>query len=350
MGLERHIHELLYHHDCVIVPHWGGFLAHYRPARLDEARQLVHPPGKDISFNRHLTRNDGLLADHLAKREGVRFDQAAAHIELEVERWQKDLQRTGRLELPGIGIFYPDAEQNLQFDPDRKVNYLKDAYALRPVAALPMEQPKEVPVLRVPPPVVAEQPRAGMSPWWAAAAAAALAVFLAGTWWLGTQQGGTQWSAFSWPAQAPRTYTAPPASEQREVATAGLFSLPEEPLGVQQVPLGEGDSIMLTVDLGVPPAAAAPADTTRVAVVNMPPVHASDPLKFHVVAGCFAQPENADRYAHELQAKGHPARILAPRNNLHPVVYGSHATRQEALDMLARVRAEGAPQAWLLVR
>ena len=51
-----------------------------------------------------------------------------------------------------------------------------------------------------------------------------------------------------------------------------------------------------------------------------------------------------------LQAKGHPARILAPRNNLHPVVYGSHATRQEALDMLARVRAEGAPQAWLLVR
>lgn len=352
MGLERHIHELLYQHDCVIVPHWGGFLAHYRPARLDEARQVVHPPGKDISFNRHLTRNDGLLADQMAKREGLRFDQAATHIDHEVERWRTELQRAGRLELPGIGIFYPDDEQNLQFDPDRRVNYLKDAFALRPVAALPMEQPQEVPVVKLPQVQAgAAHPRAGVSPWWAAAAAAAIAVFLAGTWWLGGKQGAEQWSALSWPDRPVRTYQVPEAPLRSEVATAGLFQLAVGSLGVQRLPLGEGDSILLTVDLGLPAAAAAPVDSTRVEVLKVPPASpSSDALKYHVVAGCFAQPENADRYLLELQAEGHPARLLPPRNNLHPVVYGSHATRQEALDMLARVRSQGAPQAWLLVR
>ncbi|MFN9325053.1 MAG: hypothetical protein ACK6A5_06675, partial [Flavobacteriales bacterium] len=59
MAIEKDIRELLYDHDLVIVPEWGGLLTHYLPARLDEARNVVHPPGKDLSFNRNLLRNDG---------------------------------------------------------------------------------------------------------------------------------------------------------------------------------------------------------------------------------------------------------------------------------------------------
>ncbi|MBK6829485.1 MAG: hypothetical protein IPG92_01495 [Flavobacteriales bacterium] len=32
MGIERDLHDLLFCHDCVIVPQWGGFLTHYRSA------------------------------------------------------------------------------------------------------------------------------------------------------------------------------------------------------------------------------------------------------------------------------------------------------------------------------
>ncbi|MBK9417352.1 MAG: hypothetical protein IPN62_08680 [Flavobacteriales bacterium] len=49
MGIERDLAELLHDHDCVIVPQWGGFLTHYRPARLDGARHLIHPPAKGLA-------------------------------------------------------------------------------------------------------------------------------------------------------------------------------------------------------------------------------------------------------------------------------------------------------------
>ncbi|MBK9076783.1 MAG: hypothetical protein IPL77_17760 [Flavobacteriales bacterium] len=123
MGIERDIHDLLYHHDCVIVPQFGGFLTHYRPARLDEARQVVHPPSKDLSFNRHLVRNDGLLADRLARRETIAFDDAGARIAGEVRGWREKMEREGRLEIGRVGTFFTDAEGNLQFEPDRRVNF-----------------------------------------------------------------------------------------------------------------------------------------------------------------------------------------------------------------------------------
>ena len=42
MPIERDLHDLLRDHDCVIVPRFGGFLTHYRPARIDVARALLH--------------------------------------------------------------------------------------------------------------------------------------------------------------------------------------------------------------------------------------------------------------------------------------------------------------------
>ena len=76
MAIDRDIHDLLFQHDCVIVPGFGGFLTHYRPARLDAQRLLVHPPSKDLSFNKHLVRQDGLLVDQLVRREGMDFQTA----------------------------------------------------------------------------------------------------------------------------------------------------------------------------------------------------------------------------------------------------------------------------------
>lgn len=354
MPIERDIHELLYCHDCVIVPLWGGFLTHYRPARLDEARGLVHPPGKDTSFNRNLTRNDGLLADHIAKRHGIAFDKAAERIAAEVDQWRLTLQRSGRLELPHVGIFYHDPEQLLQFDPDKRTDHLKDAYGLRPVAAVPVEIPREVPVIPMPKvlseiPVAAADKRIPLA--WAAAAVAAL-LFGAGSFWLGTNGPSVQWSTLSPFSLAERTYVPAPPIPERSVSSAGVFTLPDEALGVRSLPLGEGDSVSITVDLGAPLTMEAAVDTTRVALPEVVKAVATPTkrLRFHVIGGCFAQPENADRFLNELQGKGYPAQRLAQSGDLHPVAFGSYAERGEALEALGQVRASGSAQAWLMVR
>lgn len=341
MGIERDLHELLFEHDCVIVPGWGGFLAQYRPARLDQTRQLIHPPSKEVGFNRHLLRNDGLLTDHIAHRDGLGFAAANALIDKEVAAWRAQLDAKGRVEIPRIGIFFRDAQHNLQFDPDDRANFLKEAFGLRPVVAAPIVREEERPEPKVVHlPLVTESEEEPKRNWnWAAAAGIAL-LLTAGT--VGAYiglNGGTD--AFAWGPRPKTTYQATAEAAPTMLARASVFALPENSFGVQKVPLTDNDSVSLTVDLG-----SAPADTTAVAV----PAASSLRMRFHVVGGCFAQPENAERLLKELQDKGYPAQRLARYGELHPVAYGSYADRQEALDALASIRQEGTGQAWLLVR
>jgi len=350
MGIERDLHDLLYCHDCVIVPQWGGFLTHYRSARLDEARKLVHPPGKDLNFNRHLVRNDGLLADHMAKREGIGFDVATARIDLEVEGWRNTLERSGRLELPSIGVFFRDAEENLQFDPDKRTGYWKDAFGLRPLAAVPVERMKQAPIIReLSKPVPAEKADRRAPVLWAAATLAAV-VFGAAAFYayrLGGQ--GTQWSGLDpfGPRPAP-TYAAAAEVAAPVVANAGVFTLPEEPLGVRVLPLTTNDSVSLTVDLGRPAPMEAVRETTAVV---MPKAEVNAPhARFHVIGGCFAQPENAAKLLADLRSKGYPAVQLKQYGQLTPVAFGSYVSRKDALEAMAAIRKDGASAAWLLVR
>lgn len=86
---------------------------------------------KDLSFNRHLVRNDGLLADHLAKREGIGFDTATARIDAEVAGWRETLDRSGRLELQHMGVLESTISSWIG-----QTKYLKDAFGLRPLAAV----------------------------------------------------------------------------------------------------------------------------------------------------------------------------------------------------------------------
>jgi hypothetical protein len=355
MSMERELNELLHLHDCVIVPEWGGFLTHYRPARLDEARNLIHPPAKELGFNRHLVRNDGLLADHLARRSGTDFEAATGAIATVVSAWRQQLEREGRLELPHMGIFFRDGEGNLQFDPDRRSNYLRDAYGLRPLRARAVE-PKpiltEVPVIPLVPPPAPEPAvavRTARPLRWVAAAAALLLLGTA-TYWAFEQGpiGGTRWSALDpLRSEAPR-YQAPASELPAPVLAAAAFELPSSE-AVVTVPLVPEENISVTVDMR-PATEPAAVDSTAVVVPRPTTIATVASGRYHIIGGCFAQPENADRKLVELQGKGFPAVRLAKRGELYPVAYGSYATRAEALEALASVRATGEGAAWLLVR
>jgi nucleoid DNA-binding protein len=350
--LERDLSELLHLHDCVIVPGWGGFLAHHRPARLDEARQVIDPPSKELGFNRHLVRNDGLLADHLARCAGTDFEEASASIAAVVASWRERLEREGRLELSHLGIFYRDAEGNLQFDPDRRSNYLRDAFGLRPLRARVVEVkplPAEVPVLSLPPAAAVPEPTNGALSVlrWSAAAAALLLVGVAGYWAL--EQGplaGTRWSDLDPFRRAPVRYVAPSAEQPPPVAAASVFTMPDVE-GVVSVPLVPEEDLVLLVDTRIVGHGTSDAGSS-VAAVD----HANAPAdihdRFHIIGGCFAQSGNADRKLAQLRSNGYPARRLRKRGDLHPVAFGSYATRAEALQALATVRANGEGSAWLL--
>jgi nucleoid DNA-binding protein len=124
------IRELLFGHDCVIVPGFGGFIGNYTPARIDKTTSTFYPPVKQISFNRNLNHNDGLLSGRISEARGVNYGDARIIIEEFVASLLRRLERGEKVIFDNIGTFNNNVEGNVQFEPDQGVNYHLDSYGL----------------------------------------------------------------------------------------------------------------------------------------------------------------------------------------------------------------------------
>ena len=133
------IRELLFGHDCVIVPGFGGFIGNYTPARIDKSTGTFYPPVKQISFNRNLNHNDGLLVGRISISSKINYGDSRNLVEEFVTGLRKKLEKGEKVVFDNIGSFVNNHEGNVQFEPDRKVNYHLDSYGLEPFQCLPLE-------------------------------------------------------------------------------------------------------------------------------------------------------------------------------------------------------------------
>jgi nucleoid DNA-binding protein len=133
------IRELLFGHDCVIVPGFGGFIGNYTPARIDKNSGTFTPPVKQISFNRNLNHNDGLLIGKISKSANINYGDSRILVEEFVSDLKKRLLKGERTVIDRIGTFYNNNENNIQFEPDKDSNYLLDSYGLTSFQCLPVE-------------------------------------------------------------------------------------------------------------------------------------------------------------------------------------------------------------------
>ena len=116
--LARHIELLLRDNDCVILPGFGGFIAHDVPAYYVGEEGLYYPPTRSISFNAAISMNDGLLAQSYMKSYQVDYARANYMIDMAIEQLTDMLDEEGSVTLPRIGTITQDVYQSLQFTPD----------------------------------------------------------------------------------------------------------------------------------------------------------------------------------------------------------------------------------------
>ncbi|MBC6612899.1 HU-CCDC81 and SPOR domain-containing protein [Hymenobacter sp. BT507] len=138
MQLSDHIRTLLQHHDCVIIPDFGGLIADYAPAQIHPVRHTLAPPTKRVAFNQSLTRNDGLLVDALSRTLGVSAGQARQLVQDAVARLRAELDTQQRTELPGIGVFRQAAGRGLDFEYTGSQNLLSASYGLPELVSRPV--------------------------------------------------------------------------------------------------------------------------------------------------------------------------------------------------------------------
>jgi nucleoid DNA-binding protein len=130
MDITAFIRELLFSHDCVIVPGFGGFIGNYNPARIDKSTSTFYPPVKQISFNRNLSHNDGLLVGRISESAKVNYGDARNLVEEYVASLKKKLEKGEKIVFDNIGSFINNQEGNIQFEPDTSVNYHLDSFGL----------------------------------------------------------------------------------------------------------------------------------------------------------------------------------------------------------------------------
>jgi len=133
-----YISELLFLHDCVIIPDFGGFVARHVPSGIDSSGVVLTPPSKSILFNRNLKNNDGLLANALMEKSGFSYTEAIAKINAFAKESENKLTINKRLELENIGILFIDQEKNIQFEPNADINYLLESFGFSAVLARPI--------------------------------------------------------------------------------------------------------------------------------------------------------------------------------------------------------------------
>jgi nucleoid DNA-binding protein len=139
MDITAFIRELLFSHDCVIVPGFGGFIGNYNPARIDKSTSTFYPPVKQISFNRNLNHNDGLLVGKISESAKINYGDARNLVEEYVASLKKKLEKGEKIVFDNIGSFINNQEGNTQFEPDTSVNYHLDSFGLESFHFQPLE-------------------------------------------------------------------------------------------------------------------------------------------------------------------------------------------------------------------
>ncbi len=130
LEISRYIKDLLFIHDCVILPGLGGFVANYCPAQENPLTNEMLPPSKAVSFNRNLKQNDGLLINCLAEEERLTYSEAKRSIELYIEDVSVRLRRNERVSFSELGELFYNKRHKLQFEPAKDINFLADLFGM----------------------------------------------------------------------------------------------------------------------------------------------------------------------------------------------------------------------------
>ena len=366
MNINQAIQDLLFEHDCVIIPKFGGFVTNYKPAFIHPKKQMVFPPSKKLSFNVNLKNNDGLLANYISQKENISYQTAAEFVSSSVEEFKHDLHSNKRLSLEGIGWISINTSGALEFSPEDTHNFLRDSFGLKPVFLPTLEElmaeenNSEIAPSLVEPAIEAEvisierakeevAPSRKRKTGWVAAAAFLGVMFIGG---MQVNENSSNIASFFSSSMPGKTALNEaefmPRLEDEKLQFTYEEAASELELVVSQNP--ELQSVFYSFEKGeISPDGLkvilknSSSDNTSSAYVS----NSSSLELYFIVAGCFQDESNADGLVQKLRRKGFDAGVFGKKGKLHMVCYGSYTNKSAAKSALQNIKSDENPGAWL---
>jgi cell division septation protein DedD len=332
INIIQNIQELLLWHDCVIIPDFGGFVANVSGSKIDQKKNTFTPPYKKIAFNRNLSNNDGLLANHLASRNGIVYKEAVELLNDFSKKANETLKKGKELELEGIGKIKPSGP-TITFEPSSDKNYLLDSFGL-----IEFHSPviKRDPIQRRIEKEFKDRKldkkysnTSSLKKWLIAAAALPAAILL--------------------------TFSPIQSKIYKDIQTNYTIAIPfyQEAAVYQQRNIEldaenkQAESTEEEIINSEPVIVAAPSITTPEILPENISVSTTGKKSFHLIGGCFSIQKNAEKFMKDLRKKGFQPQIVDQHNGLFRVSYNSFDTREEAVSALIEIKSNNS-SAWIL--
>lgn len=138
--LERHIEILLLSNDCVIVPNFGGFMAHHVEARYDDKDGSFLPPQRTLGFNPQLVLNDSLLAQSYIEAYDISYPEAIRRINDEVRELRQHIENKGFYEFNDLGVISINDDGKYEFEPCEAGILTPELYGLSSFEMAPLQE------------------------------------------------------------------------------------------------------------------------------------------------------------------------------------------------------------------
>jgi hypothetical protein len=368
MSIAPHITELLHHHNCVVVPNFGGFIANYTSATIHPIDRRIWPPSKHVLFNPKLINNDGLLGQTIAEVDQISYPKALDFIGESVKKWQSDLAKGKRIEIGEIGFLVQENGQVL-FEQTREINLLLQAYGLSSIqftsfaetvtekseTNLPqavveddhqileiatLQEAKIIPLVATDSKpdgavIIPIQEKKKSSTWKYLGAAAAIPLLFY-SYWIPVQTdfidtGKIQLADFNPIHQTPQRVFEMRTNVQ-ELPSISEFPAWEELTKT----VADSDASIFNYQVDEDFFIPILLDKTKTSVVedqtalHQPETSSAADKSFHLIGGCFSIKQNADNFVLDLKEKGFNASILDFENGLYRVAAGSFSDASEA--------------------
>jgi len=308
MTLATYISDLLYRYECVIVPNFGGFVTNEISAKVNHFTHTFYAPSKQLTFNAHLQNNDGLLANYVATAENISYSEAVSIINKEVENWKFSLKNE-ELELENIGSLRLNGEGKLIFEPTSVINYLTSSFGMSSYVSPAVKRiayKENVKQLETIAPILPSEENKRRLPAFIKYAAAAAIIFAMGT------VGWKEYQKFEYNNLVTQSELQQQKVEKTIQEATFIISNP-----------------LPTITLNV----------------------AKETVRYHIVAGAFREPINAEKKLEQLLQKGFNAKILGVNKwNLTQVSYESFNSKRDAINKLNSIKKSVSKDAWLLVK
>jgi cell division septation protein DedD len=358
MRLELYITDLLFRHDCVIVPNLGAFISRSLPAEVAPSTNMFRPARKQLAFNASLKQSDGLLYGYASRVNDWSFERARTEVDNSISNWKQELAQGSKIRLEYIGQLYTASQGQLQFMPALESNFDLSSYGmgifhipsldLKTKTSSTTNSGKTEEASQEVLPFIAIQQGRSWSQWkWAAVLVPLFA--LSGLAWM--QRGELKEAVSSYSNIGPVIL----GNEAEKVITAEDFQGVQGLKTKSVIPFSSDSSSPTDHTSSLSEESVAKHVTTKEAVATIEikkeveaPVapKATSNSNYYIIVGSFKEEANTRKMIGRLKSLGYSAQV-APGKGLNRVAAASFSTQLEAQQQLQTIKQNIESRAWI---